>query len=187
MPSEADPTTHASVVIASFENHHAAEHFLRSLGRGFRKRARTGNVTAFVVRGNNDGSLKLTQSRVVTAEGIKAAVFGVFTSMMVGLMGIRGMLKGVKSGGHAAHVHAGHVGSDEHAAHAILAQAGPNAAIAMVCCDDPDMRQTVASSAGDRAISAWDGPRAEFLANLDPGSTDDWVRAALGEPSSTSS
>jgi hypothetical protein len=31
----------------------------------------------------------------------------------------------------------------------------------------------------DRAI----GPRAEFLAGLDPGSKDDWVRAALGEPS----
>jgi len=140
-------------------------------------------MTAFVIRGNADGSLKLTQSRVVTAEGIEAAVFGVFSSMMLGLIGIRGMLKGVKSGGHAVGVHSAHVGSDEQAVHAILAQAGPNAAIAMVCCDD-ETRRTVASQAGDQAITSWDGSRSEFLAALEPGSSHDWVRAALGEPSS---
>lgn len=142
-------------------------------------------MTAFVVRGNKDGSLKLTQSRVLTAEGLEAALVGFTTAVMLGLIGIRGMLKGAKTGGHAAHVHAGHVGSDEHAAHAILAQAGPNAAIAIVCCDDPDTGQAIAARASDRAIYCWDGSRSEFLAALEPGSTHDWVRAALGEPSST--
>jgi uncharacterized membrane protein len=185
MPSEVDPAAEASVIVASFENHHAAEHLLALLGREFRKQARKGQVTAFVVRGNKDGSLKLTQSRVLTAEGIEAALLGFSAAVMLGLIGIVGMLKGAKTGGHAAHVSAAHVGSDEHAAHAILAQAGPNAAIAMVCCEDPETRQTVAARASDRAISTWSGSRSEFLAALDPGSTHDWVRTALGEPSST--
>ena len=147
------------------------------------RRAR-GTCTAFVIRGNADGSLKLTQSRVVTAEGFEAAIFGVFSSMMLGLIGIRGMLKGVKSGGHAVRAHSAHVGSDEQAVHAILAQAGPNAAVAMVCCDD-ETRQTVAAHASEQAITSWDGSRSEFLAALEPGSAHDWVRAALGEPAST--
>ncbi len=187
MPSEGDPAVQSSVIVASFENRHAAEHFLAALGRDFRKQARKGRVSAFVTSGNKDGSLKLTQSRVVTKAGIEAAIIGVFTSMMVGFMGIRGTLKGVRTGGHAMRVHSGHVGSDEQAVHAILAQAGPHAAIAMVCCDDPDTRQTVASGARGRAVRSWDGGRSEFLAALDPGSTHDWVRAALGEPSGTRS
>ena len=185
MPSEVDPAAHASVIVASFENRHAAEHSLARLGRDFGKQARKGHVTAFVIRGNEDGSLKLTQSRVLTAKGIDAALRGFFTAVMLGLIGIRGMLKGTKTVGHAAHVGAGHVGSDEHAAHAILAQAGPNAAIAMVCSEDPETGQTVAARASERAISTWHGSRAEFLAALDPDSTHDWVRTALGEPSST--
>lgn len=157
MPSRVDPALQASVIVASFENRHAAEHFLASLGRDFRKQARKGRVSAFVTSGNKDGSLKLTQSRVVTKAGIEAAIIGVFTSMMVGFMGIRGTLKGVRTGGHAMRVHSAHVGSDEQAVHAILAQAGPDAAIAMVCCDDPDTRQTVASGASGRAIRSWAG------------------------------
>jgi len=187
MPSEADPATQASVIIASFENRHAAEHFLAGLGRDFRKQARKGRVAAFVTSGNEDGSLKLTQSRVVTKAGIEAAIIGVFTSMMVGFMGIRGTVKGVRTGGHAMRVHSAHVGSDDQAVHAILAEAGPDAAIAMVCCDDPDTRQTVASGASRHAIRTWDGARSDFLAALDQGSTHDWVRAALGVSSGTPS
>jgi hypothetical protein len=185
MPSSADPDAQPSVVVASFDNHHAAEHLLASLGREFRKRARKGHVTAFVVRGNKDGSLKLTQSRVLTAEGLEHAILSFFAAVMVGLIGIGGMFKGAKTGRHAVRVHAGHVGSDEHAAHKILAQAGSNAAIALVCCDDSEIRDTIAARARDRAISTWDGSRATFLANLDSGSTHDWVRVALGEPTST--
>jgi hypothetical protein len=104
--------------------------------------------------------------------------------MMVGLIGIFSMLKGANVERRALGERAAHVGLDEHTAHAILAQAGSNTAIAMVCCDDPETGQTVASHASDRAIASWDDSRLEFLAGLDPGSTHDWVRTALGEPSS---
>jgi hypothetical protein len=77
-----------------------------------------------------------------------------------------------------------HVGSDEQAAHTILAKAGPDAAVALVCCNDRETRYTVAARAAGRASYSWDGSRTEFLAGLDPGSKHDWVRAALGEPSS---
>ena len=56
-----------SVVIASFDSYRHAEHMLASLGRGFRKKARKGGTTAVVVRGNPDGSLKVTESRVLSA------------------------------------------------------------------------------------------------------------------------
>jgi hypothetical protein len=92
--------------------------------------------------------------------------------------------KVAKSGGHAVHVREAHVGSDEQAAHAILAEAGPNAAVALVCCKDPETRHIVAAQAVDRASYSWDGSRTKFLAGLDPGRKHDWVRAALGEPSS---
>ena len=47
-----------SVILASFENRHAAEHMLASLRRGFRKKHRKGHATALVISGNKDGSLK---------------------------------------------------------------------------------------------------------------------------------
>ena len=56
-----------SVVIASFDSYRHAEHMLASLGRGFRKKARKAGTTAVVVRGNPDGSLKVTESRVLSA------------------------------------------------------------------------------------------------------------------------
>ena len=37
-----------------------------SLGRGFREKARKGHVSAVVVRGNADGTLKVTKPRVLT-------------------------------------------------------------------------------------------------------------------------
>jgi imidazolonepropionase-like amidohydrolase len=59
-----------SVVLASFDSYRHAEHMLASLGRGFRKKARKGGgTTAVVVRGNPDGSLKLTESRVLSGSG----------------------------------------------------------------------------------------------------------------------
>ncbi|MET0511018.1 MAG: hypothetical protein ABW135_04995 [Thermoleophilaceae bacterium] len=59
-----------SVILAGFENRHAAEHMLASLRRGFRKKHRKGHATALVISGNRDGSLKLTQARVLTASGL---------------------------------------------------------------------------------------------------------------------
>jgi hypothetical protein len=174
-----------SVVIASFDNYHRAEHMLASLGRGFRKKARKGGTTAVVVRGNTDGSLKLTQSRVLTASDFMYTLIHLSLSWIVGFMGLFSALKGAKSQAHAAHVHEGHVGSDEHQAHKMLAGVGPHAAIALVRCEDQEARQMVAKAAADSARDSWDGSLAEFLAALDPGSAEDWVRTAVGEPSST--
>jgi uncharacterized membrane protein len=174
-----------SVVIASFDSYRRAEHMLASLGRGFRT-ARKGGTTAVVVRGNADGSLKLAQSRVLTASSMVSAVMRVSLSWLVGFMGLVSMLKGAKGAVHAAHVHEGHVGSDAHRAHEILAEAGPDAAIVLVRCQDQDTRQMVASAAAGNAKGSWDGPLAGLLAALDPGSSHDWVRAAVGEPAGTS-
>ena len=172
------------MVIASFENRHAAEHMLASLGRKFRKDARNGHAAAFVIGGNADGSLKLTGSRVLEASGLVSTVVGISAFVMVGLIGIGPMLKGAKSTKHAAHKHGSHVGSDEELAHAILSQAGSSAAIALVRCMDRETGQTVATRAADHASYGWDGSRPDFLAALEPGSEHDWVRTALDEPTS---
>lgn len=186
MTSEADSAARAeqeSVVIASFDSYHHAERMVASLGRGFRETARNGGATAVVVRGNADGSLKLAQSRVLTAGGFMSTFVRVSISSMVGFMGVLSTLKGAKGGIQAAHVHEGHVGSDAHQAHKILAEAGPDAAIVLVRCEDHETRQMVAAAATDNANRSWNGSLTQFLAALDPGSTHDWVRTALGEPS----
>ncbi|MEU9784608.1 hypothetical protein AB0H92_27180 [Streptomyces phaeochromogenes] len=100
-------------------------------------------------------------------------------------MGLISMWKGAKDDAHAIEVRQRHVGSDTHRVHGILAEAGPHAAVALIRYKDPDMRQMVVAAAADRARRSWDGSLTVFLAALDPGSAHDWVRAALGEPSST--
>jgi hypothetical protein len=102
---------------------------------------------------------------------------------MVGFWGTLSTLKGVKAGAHAAHKHESHVGSDEERAHEFIAEAGPTGAIALVRCKDAEMGQAIAARAGERGRHSWQGSLAQFLASLDPGSKDDWVRAALDEPS----
>ncbi|MEU3614016.1 hypothetical protein ABZ725_17090 [Streptomyces sp. NPDC006872] len=79
----------------------------------------------------------------------------------------------------------GHVGSSAQQAHRILAEVGPDAAVTLIRCKDTDTRQMVDAAAAERAKESWDGPLAEFLATLDPGSAHDWVRTAVGEPSAT--
>ena len=172
-----------SIVLASFESRHAAEHMVASLGRGFRKKARKGQASAFVVRANKDGSLNLTQARVITARGVGAALIHISLSWIVGFIGLLSMLKGGKRFGHAVHVHKAHVGSDEQAAHAMLARAGAHGALVLVSCKDAGTRSTAAARAADLGSESWEGSRTEFLADLDPGSKHDWVRSALGEPS----
>ncbi|MEV4613149.1 hypothetical protein AB0K43_11180 [Kitasatospora sp. NPDC049258] len=188
MTSETTPVAQSgqeSVVIASFDSHRRAEHMLASLGRGFRTKARKRGATAVVIRGNADGSLKLTQSRVLTASGFANALLRISLSWTVGFMGLFSTLKGAEVGAHAAEVRKGHVRSDAQHAHRILAEAGPQAAITLVRCKDADTRQMVAAAAAERAKDSWDGSLTEFLAALDPGSAHDWVRAAVGEPSNT--
>ena len=96
-------------------------------------------------------------------------------------MGLFSMSKGATSGTRAVKVRGGHVGSEEHRAHEILAGAGPNAALLLVRCKDPETHQMVAAAAADKAQDSWDGSLTEFLAALDPGSAHDWVRTAVGE------
>jgi hypothetical protein len=187
MTSEANSAAKSgqeSVVLASFDSYRHAEHMLASLGRGFRRKAREGGTTAVVVTGNTDGSLKLTQSRVLSASDLVSTLIRVSLSWTIGFMGLFSTLKGAKSQAHAAHVREGHAGSQEHRAHEILGEAGPHAAIALVRCEDGETRQMVAASAADSARYSWDGSLKEFLAALDSGSSHDWVRAAVGEPSS---
>lgn len=188
MSSEADATAPPEqpwVVLASFDSYRHAEHLFASLGRAFRKKARKDGTTAVVVRGNADGSLKLTQSRVLTASGFASALIRVSLSLTVGFMGLVSTLKGTKGTVHAAHVREGRVGSDEHAAHDMLAAVGPDAALTLVRGTDPAMHKSVLHAARKAASRCWDGSLAELLARLDPGSTHDWVRSALGQPPST--
>ena len=181
MPAGSATPSLDSVVLASFDSRRAAEHMLVSLGRGFRKRARTGDASALVVSGNRDGSLKLTQSRVLTGGAVVAAGIRVSMSVMVGFMGLLSTLKGTRAGVHAAHVRAAHVGQNERRAHEILAEGGPHAAILFVRCREPEMTRAVAAQATDTARYCWHGSLPEFLADLNPGSEHDWVRIALGE------
>jgi hypothetical protein len=173
-----------SVILASFESYRQAEGMLASLGRGFRKTARKGGASAVVVRGNPDGSLKVTESRVLEAGDLVAVLIRVSLAWTVGLLGLFSMVQGGRGEVRAARVHKGHAGSGEHQAE-ILAAAGPHAALALIRCKDQQTRQTVAAAAGDSASDSWDGSLTEFLAALDPGSVHDWARTAVGEHSST--
>ena len=74
---------HESVVLASFDRHRHAEHMLASLGHGFREQARKGGATAVVVRGNHDGTLKVTESRVLSASDFAHTPIG-YPSVIVG-------------------------------------------------------------------------------------------------------
>jgi hypothetical protein len=174
-----------SVILASFENRHAAEHMLASLRRGFRKKHRKGHATALVISGNKDGSLKLTQSRVLTASGFVYTLIRIPLSVTIGFTGILSTLGGAKGAVHEVRERESHVGSDEQAVHALLARVGPDAALVLVSCDDQETRQAAVARAADRASESWDGSRAQFLAVLDPGSQHDWLRAAVEEPSIT--
>jgi hypothetical protein len=132
----ADGTAQESVVLASFENRHAAEHMLFSLGRGFRNKSRRAGTTAFVVTANKDGSLKLAESRALEVMGLTALLVHLSVSWTVGFLGVVSTLKGVKATAHAAHEQQSHVGSDDQRAQGIIAEAGPDAAIMLVRCED---------------------------------------------------
>ena len=174
-----------SVVIASFDSRRRAEQLLAGLGRGFRKKARAGRVTAVVVSGNSDGSLRLTQSHVVTASGFVVTLIRLPLMWRIGLIGVVTSAKGVEGGVHALKIFQGHVGSDVHAVQQILKEAGPHSAIVLVRSKDPDTGQAVVEAAEANASRCWDGSITESLDALDPGTTDDWVRTALGQPHGT--
>jgi hypothetical protein len=170
---------HESVVLSSFQNRHAAEHMLVSLGRGFRKDARKGHATVLVISGNKDASLMLTPSRVLTIGGFGYTLARISLSVAVGFTGIVSTLKGAKGATHEVRTRKSGVGSDEQPVHALLARVGPNAALVLVSCDDQHIRQAVVAQSATRARETWDGSRAQLLAGLDTGGQDDWLRAAL--------
>lgn len=179
-PTDSDRSSgQDSVILASLESRHAAEHMLASLGRGFRKKARQRHATALVISGNEDGSLKVTQSRVMSAGGVVNMFLHLSLSQAIGFMGLFSTLKGAKGAAHEVRERKSHVGSDEQAVHAILAQVGPGAALVLVCCDDQETRQAVVAAAADRAAESWNCSRAQFLADLDPGTEHDWLRDAI--------
>jgi hypothetical protein len=64
-------------------------------------------------------------------------------------MGLFSMAKGASGGVRAVEVRGGHVGSEEHRAHKILAGAGPHAALVLAPCKDPQTHQMVAAAAAD--------------------------------------
>jgi hypothetical protein len=169
-----------SIVLATFKNRFAAERMLALLGRAFRREARAGKVNVFVISVNADGSLKLTESRAVEASGLISTVIRVTGSLLVGFIGLFSTLKEAFRVRRATRARASHVGSGDIRSHEILAQVGPDAALALVRCKDEEMRHKVSEKATDSAVGTWDGSLAEFLADLDPGSKHDWVRDALG-------
>ena len=138
-----------------------------------------------MISSNEDGSLKLTQSRVLSASGVVYTGMRISLSVAMGFMGMLSSLRGAEGGIKDVRERGSHVGADERKAHAMLARAGPHAALVLVACNDHGTRQAAAAKAADQASESWDFSRMEFLADLDPGPKHDWVRTALGEPSRT--
>jgi hypothetical protein len=91
MTSESNPAAEsgdASVVIAGFDSYRHAEHMLASLGRGFRTQARKGGTTAAEVRGNTDGSLRVTESRVLSAGDVMSTLIRLSLAWTIGFTGL---------------------------------------------------------------------------------------------------
>lgn len=171
------------VILASFENRRAAEHLVVALGHDFRKKHRAGHAAAFVISVNRDGSLELTQSRVLSASGFVATTIRISLAWTVGFLGLLSTLRGGKGAAQEIRERKSHVGTDERAAHEILDRVGADAALLLIRSDEKEVRQAVVAQTAERASESWDGTRQEFLASLDPGTQYDWVRTALGEPS----
>jgi len=97
-PSSAAVSGQDSVVLASFESYRDAEHMVASLGGEFRRKVRKGGARVVVVRGNADGSLEVTASRVLEAGDFTAVLMHISLSWVVGFLGLFSMLKGARRG-----------------------------------------------------------------------------------------
>jgi hypothetical protein len=80
-PGSSSVSADDSVVLASFDGYRSAEHLVASLGRGFRRKARKRGAIVVVVRGNPDGSLKVTDSRVLEAGDLTAVLMRISLSV----------------------------------------------------------------------------------------------------------
>jgi hypothetical protein len=178
-----DPPESASVIPATFENSHAAEHMIASLSHDFRRKARRGKAAAFVVTHNRDGSFKLVQSRVLTASGISATAIKVTASRLAGFMGARSALRGAKGVTHTARKRDSHLQREDQRLAESLDPLGPHAACVLIVCTDEPTSQAVAARASERGTDSALYSRSEFLAFVDREGDDyDWVRAAVAEP-----
>ena len=176
------PPASASVVMAVFENSHAAERMVASLGSDLRHKARKGDVTAFVVSRHRDGSFKLVQSRVVTAGGLGAAAAGFAAATVAGLMGAGSVLRGAKTVAGSARQRQSHVRQDSERLTEILDGVGQRSAVLIGLCMDDATGQMVAARAAERGSHSWHVARAEFVAALDRlGENYDWLRPAVTE------
>jgi hypothetical protein len=172
-----------TVVVATFANRHAAEHLLASLGRDFRRKARKGEVAAFLITGHADGSFSLVQSRLLTTSGVVAAGAGVAVASMAGLLGIMSALRGGKTVVHAARERGTHVEPEAQRLREVLAQAGLHASVMVVRCADPGEGAAVVGLAAERARDSWHGSRAEFVTGLDQAAGNfEWLLAAFDQP-----
>jgi uncharacterized membrane protein len=173
----------ASVIMAAFENSHAAERMVASLGRDLRHKARKGEVNAFVVSRHRDGSFKLVQSRVLTAGGIGAAAIGFTTATVAGLLGAGSAFRGARKVTQSARERQSHVRQTDQWLSELLDQVGQRSAVLLVVCQDLQTGQMVAARAAERGRQSWTASRAEFLAALDRVGDDyDWVRTVVAEP-----
>jgi len=172
----------ASVIMAAFENRHAAERMVASLGHDLRHQARKGDVNAFVVSRHRDGSFKLVQSRVLTAGGLGAAAIGFMTATMAGLLGAGAVFRGAKTVTLSAHQRQSHVRQADQRLAEILDGVGQHSAVLLVLCQDEQTGQTVAARASERGAQSWHMSQAEFLGALDRlGDNYDWVRPVVAE------
>jgi hypothetical protein len=178
----------ASVIIAAFENNHAAERAVASLGHALRHKARKGDLAAFVVTRHSDGSFKLVQSRVLTAGGIGAAVGGFVTATMAGLLGAGSALRGAKTVTKSVHQRQTHVRQANQRFTEILDEVGRRSAVLLVLCMDEQTGQLVAATAAERGSQSWHVSRAEFLTALDRmGDNYDWIRPVVAQPATKDS
>jgi hypothetical protein len=173
----------AWVILASFENRHAAEHTVALLSHEFRHQALSGNAAAFMIIHNRDGSFTLVQSHVLTARGFAASATKLSAFILAGLWGVKAAFNGAKTAVHARHERQSHVGRDDKRLAELLDTIGPHAAGMVFVCTDKHMAQDVAALVAKRAIDSAHHSRTEFLALVDRlGGNYDWVRPAVVEP-----
>ena len=159
-----------------------------SLRHDFRRKARSGDATAFVITRNRDGTFRLVQSRVLTGSGLVVAATRFIAGILAGFMGSMSALRGAKGVTHAAHERQSHVGRDDQPLGALLSQLGPHAACVMFVCMDEHTAGEVAARASERGSDSAQYSRTDFLALLERmGEGYDPVRSTVAEPAAKAS
>ena len=182
------PSGSVAVVVVRVESSRAGERMVASLGRSFRREARGGRASAFVVTRGKDGSLELVQSRVVTASGLVGAVIGVTAATLAGLMGLRSALRGAKAVGHGARERQSGVGRDDERLASMFDHLSPDAAYVLFVCTDEQTKASVVARGGERGSHTSQHSEAEVLAMVDRlGSDYDWIRPMVTDPATKAS